>query len=150
MPEKLDDILEQMREIGDRLVPLNYPLKEARNEADLNLLKLRDADVDGYPVTIHYSRSDFGKYYMETFQIMSRNGAFLPFSLALKMARKVLGNKYLSLVEIFREGKKIYCWTVHLDKSGKPVVLSDKRLGEDCVFEGFHYKYVYPSEVDFY
>lgn len=150
MYEKIDDVMEQMREIGDRLVPLNFPLKTPRVDNETNLLKLRDVDVDGYPLTIHFSRSDYGKYYMETFQIMARNGSFLPFALAIKMARKFLGNKYLSLVEIFRDGKKIYCWSVYLDKSGKPIQVSDRKAGEDCFFEGFHYKYVYPSEVDFY
>lgn len=150
MIENVDQVIDQMKTIGDRLVEYNWPQGPPQLEQHINVLKMRDLDVDGYPVTVHFGRADYDKSYLETLQIMSRNGVFLPFHLVAKLGKKFLGSHHLYLVEVFKDGRKIYCWTVTLDKHGRPIDPPNQQYAEDCVYDGFKYRYMYPQHVNFY
>lgn len=146
----LDEVIEDMRNMGERLIPHNPPkAPPTYGEDDLAIFKTRDVMVDGYDVTLHYSKADYDSHLMETLQIYGRHSPFLPFSLICKMARKFLGGHELSLVELFKENRKIYCWYVCVDRRGRPMPLPYDIEVEQCNYEGFNYLYTQPDQVNF-
>lgn len=149
---KLEDIIDNMRALGDMLIPHNFPKAPLlmTTEDDLSIFKQREAIIDGYPVLLHYQKSDYDAYLMETLQIYGKNSPFLPFSLICKLGKRFLGSHHLSLVEIFRDNRKIYIWSVCVDRRGRPIPVPWEPDTEECVFEGFNYLYMQPNQVNFY
>ena len=149
--KRIDEHIEEMRAIGEILMPHNFPKVSHQEEETVNVFKDRDVTVDGYEVTICYNKSDCDNHYVEHCQVFSRSAPFLPFHLVCKLAQKFLGDRHLSLVEVFRDNRKIYCWTVAIDKNGEAIEQPYKEtLMEECTFEGFRYTYMNPKTVDFY
>ncbi len=146
----LIDVIEEMKKVGDYLVPYNWPQNNPELEADLHSLKSRVIDVDGYSIMIHFNRADYTTHYVETLQIMAERYPFLPFSLVSYIGKKFLGEHQLYLVELVKDNRKIYCWTITLDKNGKPIEPQSKLRSETCDYEGFEYEYMQPSQVNFY
>jgi hypothetical protein len=87
---------------------------------------------------------------LETFQVLGQDCPFLPFATICKLARAFLGNSNLSLVELFKDNRKIYCWTVVRNKNGVAIPNPYKNNSERCNYEGFAYNYVSPDQVKFY
>lgn len=146
----LDEVIENMRNLGETLIPKNYPKAPpplVGTEDDLLMFKKKTIVVDGFNVDIHYQKSDFDDFYTETLQIYGMYAPFLPFGLVCKLAKKFLGSANLSLVEIFRENRKIYCWTVYVDRTGRPIEMPYDIKVESCHFEGLRYSYMQPSQV---
>lgn len=149
--QKLDDIIEEMRNIGEHLIPYNYPRNSVmEGEDDLVVFKQRDVVIDGYSLTLNYQKSDYGGVFMETLQIFGTISPFLPFNLICKLGKRFLGSANLSLVELFRDHRKIYIWTVWIDQDGKPCDPPYEVETEECVFEGLQYSYMQPNQIDFY
>lgn len=146
----LEDIVEQMRNVADDLVPYTFPRNHPKYEQDISFLKTRYYTVDGYDLILYFSRADYEKYYQETLQLLSRTNSFLPFYLVSKIGRIFLGSHNLYLTEIFRNNKKLYLWTIWTDKDGKPSQIKHQRFVEECEFEGFNYRYVLPSQMNFH
>jgi hypothetical protein len=146
----LDEHVRNMRRVGELLVPHNFPKVPAEQEEAIAVLKNRDATVDGYEVVLHYSKADYGTHFLESFQVVGKYVPFLPFGLVCKLGKRFLGPDNLSLVELFKDNRKIYCWTVAVTKEGTAVKTPVKEEGEDCVFEGFRYTYMDPKTVNFY
>ena len=149
---KLDDIIDEMRTMGDRLIPYNFPKAPPPTEPEdvLAIFKEREAVIDGYPIIIHYQKADYDKHLMETLQIYGKNSPFLPFSLICKLAKRFLGPHHLSLVELFKDNRKIYIWSVCVDHRGRPIPSPYEMDTEECEFEGFNYLYMQPNQVNFY
>lgn len=149
---KLEDVIDNMRALGDLLIPHNYPKAPllSTSEDDLAILKEREITVDGYPIFLHYQKADYDTHLMETIQIYGKNSPFLPFNLVCKLAKRFLGSHHLSLVEIFKENRKIYIWSVCVDKRGRPIPFPFEEEIEDCEFEGFNYSYMQPNQIYFY
>lgn len=149
---KIQNIIDEMRTLGDMLIPYNFPKAPLPiMEDDLAIFKQREAVIDGYPVILHYQKSDYDKHLMETLQIYGKNSPFLPFNLICNLAKRFLGSHHLSLIEIFKDNRKIYIWTVCVDRHGKPLVAPyDTESNEECKFEGLDYIYMQPSQVDFH
>lgn len=147
----LDEIIERMRGMGDILVPLNYPNTFSFElEDDLSIFKEREAIIDGIPLFLNYQKSDYKKYFIETVQIFGKTTPFLPFNLICKIGKRFLGGHHLSLVEIFKDNRKIYIWSVCVDKRGRPIPAPYKLKIEQCEFEGFNYSYLQPNQINFY
>jgi hypothetical protein len=144
--ETLDATVEQMRALGEQLVPYNAP----ENEPDLYVLKTREVTVEGYDVILYYTKSRFDEHATEILQVYGKNMPFLPFYLACKLAKKFLGSKELSLVELFRGNRKVYCWSVNVDDHGRPIRTPYEVEAENCTYEGFRYSYLQPNQVNFY
>ena len=149
---KLEDIIENMRALGDMLIPHNFPKAPLlmTTEDDLSIFKQREATIDGYPVVMYYQKADYDAYLMETLQIYGKNSPFLPFGLICKLGKRFLGSHHLSIVEIFRDNRKIYIWSVCVDRRGRPIPGPWEPETEECVFEGFNYLYMQPNQVNFY
>ena len=149
--DMLEKTIEEMRTLGEQLIEYNYPKVPAPEEDEINILKGREATVDGYELILHYSKSDYGTHYLESFQVLGKNMPFLPFHLVCKLAKRFLGEHYLSLVEIFRDNRKVYVWTITLDHDGKPLPYNYRDTeAEECTYDGFIYHYMNPRTVNFY
>jgi hypothetical protein len=146
----LEDIIAEMRTVGEQLVPYNFPQADPRLEDDLNAVKAKEAVVDGYPVVVHYSKADYRTHFLETVQILGKHVPFLPFSLVAKIARRFLGSNNLSLVELLKDSQKIYCWTVALDRRGRPIAGAHAEDAEVMKYDDFSYTYLDPSQVNTY
>ena len=146
----IDDIISQMRMLAVRLQPHTFPRANPEDEDDISILKRTETCVDGYNIILNFSISDYENHNLETLQVLGSYSAFLPFHLTAKLAKKFLGGHHLYLVELMKENRKIYCWTVCTDKQGKPVYSPHRHEAEECDFEGFEYSYLSPSNVNFY
>ena len=74
----------------------------------------------------------------------------MPFGLICKLAKRFLGSHHLSLVELFKDNRKIYIWSVCVDRRGRPIQAPYEIDTEECNFEGFNYLYMQPNQVNFY
>ena len=146
----LDVIVKEMKAVGEVLMPFNFPQVPFNAEDDLSIFKARHAVIDGYRVFVHYQKSDYGEYLIETLQINNSTAPFLPFQLICKLGKRFLGHRHLSLIEFFKENRKIYVWSVCMDRKGSPVEIPNVTRVEPCEFEGFKYSYLQPSQVDFF
>jgi len=142
--------VDNLRSVGEMLIPYNFPLAHKDLEKDIAPLKKSEVEVDGYSLIIHFNKAKYKGYYLETFQIYNKYGPFLPFSLVVKMACKSLGGHLLSLVEFYQDDRKVYCWSVCVDEDGKPRPSPIEEESEPCEFEGFAYKYMHPDQLNFY
>jgi hypothetical protein len=148
---KLDDIIKRMKSLGNVLVPYNFPkMMPTMMEDDLSVLKQREAVVDGYQIVLNYQKSDYDEYFTEILQIYNKNSPFLPFNLICKLGKRFLGDGNLSLIEIFKDNRKIYIWTVYVDQDGNSIPIPHETESEECEFEGFNYLYMQPNQVNFY
>ena len=116
----------------------------------ISFLKTRYLVIDGYYVILYFSRSDYDRFYQETLQILSQNNTFLPFHVVIKVAKKFLGSHCLYLTEMIRSDRKLYIWSVWLDKDGKPSEVQYQKYAEECEFDGTKYKYVLPNQMKFH
>jgi len=141
---------ERLRTMGEMLIPYNFPLGDVNDEDDLNILKKSEIDVDGYSLVIHFNKSRYNGYYLESFQILGKHAPFLPFCLVVKLGCMFLGSHHLSLVEFYQDNRKVYCWSVCVDYSGKPIPSPIEGDSLPCEYEGFEYKYMNPTQLNFY
>ena len=146
----LDHIIDEMKTLADMLVPYTFPLHDPVLEDDISVLKSRTVEIDGYSVVLHFNRADYGNHFVETLQIFGEKASFLPFCLVAKLGKKFLGGHHLYLVELIRDQRKIYCWTITLDKNGKPTAPRVPVKTEGCTYEGLQYQYMYPNQVNLY
>jgi len=133
------------------LIRYNYPLASPKLEDDILYLKHCEVLVDGYDLQLHYNKADYGTYHLITFQVIGKSIPFLPFNLVFKLARKALGTEHLSLLEIYKDKRKIYCWTLVIDKDGNPMEYPYKEEEvEHLEYEGFEYVYMNPNQAKYY
>jgi hypothetical protein len=148
--DSLDELIERMRVVGEQLVPYNFPQADQSLENHLNPMKTKEVVIDGYTMVLHYSKACYGEHYMETLQIIGKNSPFLPFNLVAKLAKRFLGAHHLALIEVFRDNRKIYCWTAMVDERGCPIPPVYEIESHVCTFEGMKYNYMDPRQVNFY
>lgn len=148
--EPLDIAIKRMKDIGEILTPYTFPVADMDTEDEISELKYLNRMIDGYYIRLNFSIADYSDHYLYTLQVTSESFPFLPFTVVLKLARKFLGDEHLSLVEILKSNRKIYCWTLFLDREKKPLHPKYKDQIEHCMFEGFDYTYVHPGQLKFY
>ena len=146
----VDQIVKEMKSLGNWLIPYNFPQSPIETEDDISTLKIRETYVDGYSVFLHYCKAQYEDCYLLTFQVFGKYAPFLPFCLVCKLAKKFLGEHELSLVEIFREGRKLYCWTVILDFDNNPIPTPHRVPTKQCNYEGLHYSQMKSDMVHFF
>lgn len=147
---KIDNIVSDMKKLADFFVPYNFPAVPPFEEDAINILKFKEVTLDGYNVVLHFNKHNYGDHYLETFQILGKEIPFLPFCLTCKMAKKFLGNRYLSLIEVLKDNRKIYCWTLIRDKKGHPIAHPYKHKVENCIYDDLQYNYLHPDKINFY
>lgn len=134
------ETIKEIREFGQFLMPYNFPKTSPEDEEEISILKSKDLTVDGYNIVISYSKADWDTHYLEVVQISGRYSPFLPFSLVCKIGKKILGDKHLSYVDFIRNERKVYCWTVVLDRDNNPIPGPFKEELTDCTYEGLTYR----------
>jgi hypothetical protein len=111
-------------------------------------LKTRDIIVDGYEITICYSKADYKDRFCLSLQIVNVYSMFLPFRLLIKIAKEFLGEKNLYLTDIYRENRKLYCWTCWRDLNNNCIEYEGK--SEKSYYQDFEYNYVNSRDIMFY
>jgi hypothetical protein len=51
-----DDIVNHMKSLAEYFIPYNFPKVPPKEEDEINILKFREAMVDGYNVILHYNK----------------------------------------------------------------------------------------------
>jgi hypothetical protein len=146
----IDHLLDILRNAGEHFVEYNYPLGSPLNEQDIGLFKQGKTTVDGYEVNVHYNKSDYGEYLLETFQIFGYNIPFLPFNVVIKTAQRALGKEHLLFVEYYRGEQKTYCWSVMTDRNGNPIPYKTSEKSQSCSYEGFEYTKLDSQELSYH
>lgn len=146
--KSLDQVCEKLITMGRQLVEYTFPQAPQQLENSIFPWRLEETIVDGYYVVLHYTYllHEDG-FFVESIQIHGKHDPFLPFHVVVKIAQRFLGTNNLSLLELFKENRKIYCWSCFLDKDGKVL---EPQTGSDYqahVFEGFRYNYVDSSQI---
>lgn len=147
MEKHLVQHVEEMRRLADHLVHLSHPNVEFVEEHEIIPLKCRTIKVDGYEMSVNFSKSDHKKHIIESLQIQSVYTPFLPFHVVCTVGRAYLGSQHLSFVDFMKNNKKIYCWTVR-KRRGKALPISSKSL--PGYYEGFEYSVLQPGMVNLY
>jgi hypothetical protein len=147
---KFDEKIEIMKNLASDLVQYNFPMGPVEMEYHIAPLKKCEVEVDGYTIVFHFNRALYQDHYLETFQLYNKYAPFLPFHLVAKLAKKVLGGHFLSLIEFYQEDRKVYCWSVCLDIRGRPIMSPIKEKTVTMVFEGFEYMYMNPEQLNLY
>jgi hypothetical protein len=150
MANKVEEAINRMKKIAQSLVSKTFPNVSMDYDQDLIVLKSSEILIDGYTVVVFYSISDFKDHKIKSLQIHSKNHQFLPFNVACKIAKKFLGNKYISLIEIFSNNRKIYCWTQVCDEKENPIMNPYSGEYEHKEFGDFDYYLLEPNNVNFY
>lgn len=150
--KEIDQSVQELKNLGKILIPYNYPKTKLGNEEDdLLVFKTRLFVVDGYSLVAHYQRCEYDDYYLDILQIYGDYSTFLPLPVICKLAKKFLGNKELSLVEAYKDNRKIYCWTLYLNK--KEEVIPSPHLKDEewkhGSYDDMQYFYVPPNKVFF-
>ena len=52
----LEQIISEMRSMGDQLIPYNFPKIPLSTEDNLAFFKEREAVIDGYAIYLHYQK----------------------------------------------------------------------------------------------
>lgn len=147
--KSFDEEVAEIKTFGEFLIPYNFPQVPPEEEEPINYIKPREIRVDGYNLIVHYSKADYGTHYLETLQVLGKYSPFLPFSLVCKIGKKFMGDQYLSLVELYKDNRKIYCWTLILNKNNKPIPGPYQQDDtEHCTYEGLEYRCVSPKQVN--
>jgi len=144
-PQSLDSLVSRMRVVGEQLMPYNHPQSDVKLEDQLHWVKLKEINIDGYDVVIHFNRANHETHFVESVQIYGKKSAFLPFTIVVKIARKFLGSHHLNLIEFLKDNRKIYCWTLMVDRRGRPMPSEFERTLQK--HEGFQYSYVSKSQI---
>jgi hypothetical protein len=148
--EQPEQLMEHLRQASTLLISYTFPLAPIEYEDDIGPLKRMEMTVDGYELVIYFNKADYDDYYLETFQTFSRNSVFLPFNLVVKLARRMLGTNHLSLIEFYQDNRKVYCWSVCVDKEGKAITSPTDDESESSEYEGFEYKRMSPNQINLY
>lgn len=144
--------ISELKNLGKVLIPYNFPITtKDLVEDDLLIFKTRFFVIDGYSLLAHYQRCDYKDYYLDIVQIYGDYSTFLPFSVVCKLAKKFLGNEELSLVEVYKDDRKIYCWTIYLDKNENVISCphNDQKEWKKGIYDDMKYFYVPPNKVFF-
>ncbi len=134
--------------MAERLVPHTFPHVPRFEERDIDVLKQRHIVVDGYEIIVHFSRADFGQFYVEALEMTAAHTPFLPMYLVCKVATGFLGGHELRHNKSFKMGRRVYLWVVSIDKRGRPVEvdLVNKNMDiEQCSYEDFDFANIVPS-----
>jgi len=150
MINKIEETIKRMKKLAQMLIPKTFPNVSMNYDQDLLMLKTLELIIDGYTIVVFYSISDFKDHKIKSLQVHSKNHQFLPFNVACKIARKFLGNKYISLIEIISNNRKIYCWTQVCDQEENPIMNPYNGEYEHKEFGDFDYYLMEPNSVNFY
>jgi len=139
--EKLEDVVERMRDFAHRSEHLTFPQVPLAEEYIILPLKIRHFHIDGYEVILNFSRSIHNDRAVECLQIQSAYTPFLPFDLVCKLGFAFLADEHLCFTEFMKGRHKLYCWTL-LFCDGETLSPDG---ATDSEFEDYFFKRAQPS-----
>lgn len=142
--------IKEMKALGEYLVPYTYPQGSLDVEKDIKILKQRNIIINGYDIVVCYSKANYGESFLETLQIQGQHYPFLPFNVVCKIGIEFLGDNCLSLIEVVKQGRKLYCWTIQTDKQDGTCIAPNEDASVPCSYQGLDFSSVNPNDVQFY
>jgi len=143
----LEKTISEMKGMANMLIPHTWPQAEFEDEQAVLCLKQRIVTIDGYQVTLCFSRADYGKYFLDSLQIQSYHAPFLPFAVICKLGKMFFGNGLLAYVDFFKNDKKVYCWAVkHIEGQ----ILPPTKRSRPAEFEGYEFRILNPGTADLF
>jgi len=143
------DHVKQMKGMAEILTEYSFPSVSPVDEEAISLLKQRIVTIDGYEITLYYSKCNYkNDIVLKTVQVYSRTMTYLPFRLLCKIAKIFFGSEEPGYIDMSDsklygtpDSRQVYIWTVYYDKNGiipfeKNPIFSDLFR---CEFEGFVY-----------
>lgn len=143
----LEQHVDEMKKLANILVSCTYPNVDFQEEQDVLLLKQRNISVDGYDITICLSKADYGDYFLESLQIQSYYTPFLPFNLVCKLGNIFFGKENLAYIEFFKNGRKVYCWTIK-SKNGQSLPTDSKT--KPANYQGFKFEILQSGAIELF
>lgn len=134
---KLDDEIAAMRRMAIMLVPYSHP--RVRDDGDVSFFKQREIVVDGYTVTVSYSRSDYEGVYLDVISFTGKYMPYLPMPVSCKLGERFLGDKELTFNEVTKGSRKYYSWMVLFKADGTPISNSFVQNGTEDSFNGLEF-----------
>lgn len=134
-----NNCIDDMVEMAQTLMPQTYPQATTTEELEIDSLKQYQFLIDGYEVIAHLSWSQYSNCRIEYLEIASASSPFLPMFLICKIATRLLGQHELKYHSTFKQGRKVYIWTVAVDNSGRPIKLNDSHNLISHSYENFKY-----------
>ena len=145
MNTEIQNSIDSMKAIADQLIPYSFPVVSFEEEQKVLCLKNRVIQVDGYEISVCFSRADYERHILETIQIQSPHVPFIPFNIVCKVGQLFMGQKYLSYVDFFRNNRKVYCWAA---KTSNERRLPPGKKSRPASYEGFDFHLLHPGSVD--
>lgn len=147
MAPEIKDSIDSMKAMADYLLPYTFPNVSFKEEQQVLCMKQRVVQVDGYDITVCFSRADYKKYILQTLQLQSPQVPFLPFNIVCKIGQMFMGRKHLSYIDFFKNNKKVYCWVSKFVGDKKLPPNNNSQLTS---YEGFDFHLLHPGSVDLF
>jgi hypothetical protein len=147
MNTELQNTIDSMKSMAEHLLPYTFPNVPFEEEQQVLCLKQRSILVDGYELSVCFSKADYKKHILETLQIQSSHVPFIPFNVICKVGQLFMGQKELAYIDFFRFNRKVYCWAT---KNSGDRRLSPGNKSRPASYEGFDFHLLHPSTVDLF
>lgn len=116
--------------VSSVLEPYSFPKFDPSVEQALSPYKVWRFPVDGYDVVTYYTKTIAENSRICSLQVWSEDFNFLPFSIAVKVAKVFIKHNNLCLFHINNSGKFLYCWTKMTTLDGEPMKPIEKFMIE--------------------
>ncbi len=133
----LDNEIASMKRMAEYLMPYCH---NAQDKADVAILATREICVYGYDISFYLSKDYYLDQCIWVLQIYSKHQSFLPFSLVCECAVKFLGNRELGLSEYIVSDRKLYVWSLAVDKDGTPIPIPSRPEVEERNYDGLTFR----------
>ena len=152
----------EMKALANQLIPYSFPIGSAEDEETISWMKQREITIDGYDVIVYFNKCQYEDVLMENLQVFGKYFSFLPFTLVCKVARKYVGERELSFVEVLHNRRsseesvmdqytrKIYIWTVYYNLDGEPIPNPYIKKGTDSSYDGLRFSHVDRQRISFF
>jgi hypothetical protein len=117
-------IVKSLKEHADEMRKVGLVLP-GENDDDLLALRMREVRVDGHDLVVHYVTSNFDDMALETLNVFGKYIPFVPLTVVCKVVREFLGTQKLALLQIFKDGRRVYQWNVLKNIDGDVVPYPD-------------------------
>jgi hypothetical protein len=111
----------------------------AQDKADVAVLATRELCVHGYQISFYLSKEKQTDFYLWNLQMYTNYQGFLPFSLVCECASRFLGNRDLGFTEMIVLGRKLYTWSLAVDKDSTPIPIPPRPNVESRNYDGLTY-----------
>lgn len=124
--------------MSEILEEYSFPNYGASLESALAGFKIWNFSLDGYRVSVYFSKSTLSDMRVVSLQIWSTDLSFLPFSVAIKVVKEFMKSSGACLFQIRNAEKLVYCWTKMTSEDGETLVPVDD-LAEEKFYGNYQY-----------